>query len=191
MIKGLIFDLDGTVVDVYYDWPQIREALGTQGQPILTYLDGLAEPERSLKWKILEKYEDGATQKAKVKKGIPSFFRFLEKRGVKKALVTNNSRRNVSLLLRKFDLKFECVITRESGLWKPSAAPVLAAIKHLGLKQRECGLVGDSSFDVWAAEKAGIKKIFILSADRARFSSSRAEVYADVASLRKRIEELM
>jgi beta-phosphoglucomutase-like phosphatase (HAD superfamily) len=34
-LKGVIFDMDGTVVDVTYDWNQIREELNSQGKPIL------------------------------------------------------------------------------------------------------------------------------------------------------------
>ncbi len=56
-LKGVILDMDGTVVDVTYDWNQIRAELNSQGKPILIYLKSLEEPEKSEKWKVLEKYE--------------------------------------------------------------------------------------------------------------------------------------
>ncbi|NTV82237.1 MAG: hypothetical protein HGA24_12565, partial [Candidatus Aminicenantes bacterium] len=46
-LKGVIFDLDGTVVENDYDWTGIREALGTGATSILGYLASLDEPERS------------------------------------------------------------------------------------------------------------------------------------------------
>ena len=46
-LQGLIFDMDGTIVDAPYDWPRIRAHLDTKGQPILKYLAGLSEPEKS------------------------------------------------------------------------------------------------------------------------------------------------
>lgn len=188
LLRCIIFDMDGTVVDVPYDWVRIKAELETKGEPILVYLSQLEEPERSKKWRILERYEEDATQKAVLKKGMREFLDFLEKKGVKKALVTNNSRRNVSFLLKKFKLRFDCVLSRESGLWKPSGAPLLAALKKLGMKKEECAVVGDSHFDVKAANKAGISLVFILSGNEERFASMKAEVFPSTEALQKRIE---
>ncbi len=183
--------MDGTVVDVSYDWKQIKEELMTRGQPILAHLDSLKEPERSEKWKVLEKYENEATQNARLKKGMREFLNFLGVHEVKKALVTNNSQKNVSSLLKKFDLVFDCIISRESGLWKPSGAPFLAVLKKLELRREECCVVGDSHFDVKAANEADIPHIFILNEDKERFASSNAEIFSSVYALKKRIENLL
>ena len=161
-IKGVIFDMDGSVIESPYDWEKIRSDLDTRGKPILAYIDNLKEPERSKKWKILEKYEHEATKKANLKQGISEFLSFLKKKNIKKALVTNNSRENVSFILKKFKLEFDYVLTRESGLWKPSGAPFLAVLNRFGLKEEECCVIGDSHFDMKAGAEAGITKIFIL-----------------------------
>ena len=190
-LKCVIFDMDGTVVDVSYDWKQIKEELMTRGQPILAYLNNLKEPERSEKWKVLEKYENEATQNARLKKGMREFLNFLSVHEVKKALVTNNSQKNVSLLLKKFDLVFDLIISRESGLWKPSGAPFLAVLKKLELRREECCVVGDSHFDVKAANEADIPHIFILNEDKERFASLNAEIFSSVCALKKRIEDLL
>jgi len=189
-LKGVIFDMDGTVVDVTYDWNQIRAELNTQGEPILVYLNGLEEPEKSEKWKVLEKYEREATEKARLKPGMRGFLGLLNQKAIKKALVTNNSQRNVSFLLEKFNLEFDCVISRESGLWKPSGAPFQAVLEKLGLKKEECCVVGDSHFDIKAAEEAGIPNVFILNEDKERFASMPAEVFSSVEELIERIEQL-
>jgi HAD superfamily hydrolase (TIGR01509 family) len=190
-LKCLIFDLDGTIVDVPYDWDKIKAELKTQGRPILHYLHNLTEPEKSEKWKILEKYEDEATRKAELKQGMHELLDLLSKNGIKKVVVTNNSRKNVVYLLSKFQLSFDYVISRESGLWKPSGAPFLKVMKKLGLKREECSVVGDSHFDVKAANEAGISKVFILSKDKERFASTGAELFSSVRSLRKKIEQLL
>jgi len=190
-LKGVIFDMDGTVVDVPYDWIQIKTDLETQGEPILVYLNSLEEPEKSKKWKVLEKYEYAATRKAKMKFGMRSFLNLLSKKGAKIALVTNNSRNNVSYLLEKFSLEFDCVISRESGLWKPSGAPLLAALKKLGLHKEECCVVGDSHFDIKAANEAGIPHVFILNKNQEIFTKTNAEVFSSVKALKKRIERLL
>jgi HAD superfamily hydrolase (TIGR01509 family) len=190
-VRAIILDLDGTVVETPYDWTQIREELGTKGVSILTFLNALKEPERSLKWNILKKYEDEATHKAKLKKDIRPFLTFLAKRKIKRALVTNNSRKNVRFLLKKFDLKFDCVISRERGLWKPSGAPFLEVLRKLKIKKEECCVVGDSHFDIKAAKEAGIEKIFILHRDKEKFYSSGAIVVLTVNALQKKIEMLL
>jgi len=190
-LKGVVFDMDGTVVDVPYDWGKIKAELETQGKPILVYLESLEEPERSEKWMVLEKYEHEATGKATLKPGMREFLDSLSSRGVKKALVTNNSWKNTNYLLRKFKLKFDCVISRERGLWKPSGAPILAALEELGLRREECCVVGDSHFDIRAAQEAGISFIFILSEDRERFDAMNAELFSSVGELQKRVEKLL
>jgi HAD superfamily hydrolase (TIGR01509 family) len=183
--------MDGTVVDVPYDWGKIKAELETQGRPILTYIKNLDEPERSKKWKILERFESEATQKAELKPGMREFLDLLSTRGVKKALVTNNSRKNVSFLLEKFMLEFDCVISRERGLWKPSGAPILAALKELQLNKEECCVVGDSHFDFRAAEEAGIPLIFILNEDTERFVEMNAEVFNSVEALQTKMVKLL
>lgn len=191
LLKGVIFDMDGTIVDAPYDWKKIKSDLVNQEKPILSFLKSLKEPERSEKWKILEKYEDEATKKAVLKDGIPDLLDFLTEKGVRKVLVTNNSRRNVTFLLNKFKLKFDCVISRESGLWKPSGAPFIAVMEKLKLRREECCVIGDSHFDIKAAVEAKISKIFILNRDRDKFDTAKAEVFDSVKELKKKLAFLV
>ena len=186
-IKCAIFDMDGTIVDVPYNWDQIKRELDTQGRPILDYLEGLKEPERSEKMNILIKYESEATRKAELKKGMAGFIRFIKGKGVLVSLVTNNSRKNVFYLLKKFNLEFDLVITRESGLWKPSAEPLLEVFDRLSLTKEECCMIGDSRFDIIAAREAGIKTIFIINKDVKKFKDEGIEVYASVRELKNRM----
>ncbi len=183
--------MDGTIFDVPYDWKRIKEDLGTKGMPILHYLSQLEEPEKSDKWRLLEKYEERATQKATLKQGMKEFLDFLSQKKIKLALVTNNSRRNVSYLLKKFRLKFDCVISREDGLWKPSGAPFLAVFEKLGLQKGDACVIGDSPFDIQAARESGISQVFILNTDKKRFSNFDVEVFPSVPALRKRVEDLV
>jgi len=186
-IKGFLFDMDGTVVDVPYDWKKIKQELHTGGTPILSYIESLDEPEKSMKRRRLEEFERTATLRAEIMPGIPEFLSSLKNRGGKTALVTNNSRKNVDYLLHKFKLCFDVVLSRECGLWKPSGAPLIAAMKKMNLSPRECCAVGDSWFDIKAASEAEISRIFILNADRDEFIGSEAEIFSSVAELRKHL----
>lgn len=190
-IECIIFDMDGTVVDVPYDWPQIKRELDTQEKPILNYLEELNEPERSKKWNILKKHEKYATQKAVLKNGIVNFIQFIKKNEILTALVTNNSKENVAYLLKKFNLEFDLVMTRESGLWKPSADPFLKVFDHFSLSHKKCCVIGDSQFDITAARKAGIEKIFIINKDIKAFKEKGVEVYPSVKEPRSRMTQMI
>lgn len=190
-IKGAIFDLDGTLVENAYDWPRIKNELGTGGTPILSYLDGLEEPERSRKRAILERHEAEQTAASFLRAGAREFLADLRRRGIATALATNNSRRNTDYLLGKFGLIFDRVITRESGLWKPSGAPFLEILREWGLDSSECCVVGDTRFDVLAAREAGIGRIFLLAGEVGEYAGISVEAFPDFVSLRRRFETLL
>jgi HAD superfamily hydrolase (TIGR01509 family) len=190
-LKGVIFDLDGTIVENAYDWPKIREELGTGQTSILAYLDSLEEPERSAKWSILERHEARETRAAVLRQGIPELLALLRLHGISAALVTNNSRANTEFLLAKFGLAFDCVIARDRGLWKPSGAPFREVLRALRLAPDECAVIGDTSFDVLAALDAGIGAIFLLSGEPERFKDFPVEVFPGVEPLVERLEELL
>lgn len=190
-IKGAIFDLDGTVVDVSYDWKRIKEELQTQGKPILSHIQSLREPERAMKWAILERFEEEATTQATLKEGMDEFLAFLKEKGIKTAIVTNNSRKNLEFLLHKFSLRFDFLLSREAGLWKPSGIPFLHVLRKLKVKKGECCVIGDSHFDVKAAEEAGIKKIFVLTQDREKYLSHGVEPVRTVGELRAKVSKLL
>jgi len=183
--------MDGTIVDVPYDWKKIKQDLATGGKPILSFLSSLPEPEKSEKWRILEEYEEYATVRAVLKKGIKGFLRDLRKKGLLTALVTNNSRKNVSFLLTKFSLEFDLIISRESGLWKPSGAPFLYALDQMELKTGDCCVIGDSHFDWLAAEDAGIENIIILSDTPGESSGPSVKYAGSIEEVRQKIQFLL
>ncbi len=187
MIRAVIFDLDGTIVEAPYDWPEIKRRLETGGTPILTYLDALPEPEKSVKRSFLESYEEKATQLAILKEGVGELLDELRAKGVRTALVTNNSSRNVVRLLRKFSLHFDCVITRDSGRWKPSGAPLGAALDILGVRPEDACAVGDSLIDVQSALEAGVSIIYLLGDRPVPGHESRVVRVESVDALRRRL----
>jgi len=190
-IRGVIFDLDGTVVENSYNWPRIREEMETGETSILAYIDSLEEPERSRKRAVLEGHEAEQTEAAVLREGVRDLLGLLRGRGIAAALVTNNSRKNTDYLLNKFGLSFDCVITRESGLWKPSGAPFLEVLKRLRLDPPDCCVVGDTHFDVLAALDAGIGVIFLLSGEPERFAGFPVEVFPDMDFLRDYLQNLL
>ena len=188
-IKGIIFDLDGTIVDVSYDWVQIKNDLETGGKPVLSFIQNLPEPEKTKKMKQLEQIEDKATKKASLKDGIKELFDFLEKMNLKKALVTNNSKRNVDFIIKKYRISFDLVMTRESGLWKPSGEAFLSVLERWKFHKNDCCVVGDSMFDVVAARDAAINRVIILSEDRNHSFPGHVKAFSTIKDLHRWFEE--
>lgn len=190
-IKLVVFDLDGTVVENDYDWPLIRRTLGVEGDSILSYLDGLPEPERSHKYSLLEEFEKQQTEQARLKPGIRQFLRDLKSRGIKTALVTNNNRENTEFLLNKFNLDFDLVITRESGLRKPGGEPFLEVMNRFGVTAEQTVVIGDTHYDVQAASRAGIDQVFILKSSMTPADPGKARLVNSFEEIKTCLEEFI
>lgn len=161
-VRAVLFDLDGTLVNSPYDWPKIRRKLGVTGPSIIDELNGLPEPERSARWADLEAIEARASDAATMHTGAAGLLALLAEKGLPTALVTNNSEANTRRLLDRFELRFDEVVTRDSGLWKPSGAPFAEAARRLGVPAGCCLGVGDSRYDILAARDAGLRAVCML-----------------------------
>jgi HAD superfamily hydrolase (TIGR01509 family) len=181
--RAVLFDMDGTVIDSDYDWPAIRRRLGVTAPSIIDELNGLPEPERQAKWDQLRSIERQATAAARLKPGAAELLALLAARGLDTALVTNNSEVNTRLLLERFDLSFDVVLTRDSGLWKPSGAPIVEAIRRLGTTPERCMAVGDSRYDVDAARDAGCGRVCVLYAGAERYRDHADLAFPDLPAL--------
>jgi hydrogenase expression/formation protein HypE len=179
-IRAVIFDMDGTLVDSTYDWPAIRQRLEVTGPSIIDDLKALPEPARSRRWAELESFEDEATDRARLQDGANELLELLAARDISTALVTNNSQRNTSRILDRFGLEFDVVLTRDSGLWKPSGAPVTEAVKRLGTVPERCLGVGDSHYDILAARAAGLAAVCLLFDGSGRHDGEADISFADI-----------
>jgi HAD superfamily hydrolase (TIGR01509 family) len=179
-VRAVVFDMDGTLVDSTYDWPEIRRRLGVTGSSIIDDLNGLAEPDRSREWAKLEEIEGKATESARLHEGVHELLELLSVHGLKTALVTNNSDTNTHRLLGRFGLHFDVVLTRNSGLWKPSGAPIREAVKRLGARPEECLGVGDSHYDVLATRAAGLAAVCLVHDGAARHDGDADLSFADI-----------
>jgi len=187
-IDAVLFDMDGTLVDSRYDWEHIRSVLDIRGHSILDEIDALPGPERETKLALLDDFEREASLAARPKDGAKELVDLVRTRGFKTALVTNNSAANVGLLLDRFQLEFDTVITRDSGLFKPSPAPLIEAMRRLEVDPGRCVFVGDYLFDVEAGKRAGCAKVGILYDDENRFSAGADFTFPDVRTLRAYLE---
>lgn len=157
-IKGIIFDMDGTITLANVDLVAVNKEVGIpDNEPILEYIAGVEEPRRSEALEILEKYEARAAETSKLNDGVVEVLEHLRERGIKTALLTRNSRRSVEILLKRHKLHFDVVVTREDAPPKPSPYPVRFISEMLGIKPKDLLVVGDVHFDVFSGKAAGAK----------------------------------
>ena len=64
--------------------------------------------------------------------GIHSFLAWMDTRGLRRGLVTRNSRKSVELVLGRLGFDFDAVITREDAPPKPAPDPVWAGVSWAG-----------------------------------------------------------
>jgi len=188
MIRGLIFDVDETLV--YYEGYNHREWFEEWVAPALkragieidyeTYRKTVSGelPRSHVRrlgidpvemWKVIDR-ANNEYRKAMAREGrIKAFpdvdaLRELRKLGLKMAAVSNASQENTEFVLDLFNLRelFDVVIGKDysniDGV-KPSPYLVNKALKVLDLKPEEVLVVGDSIHDVLAGHRAGAKVV--------------------------------
>ena len=155
-VKGIVFDMDGTLVTSRLDFQKIRAEAGVpEGVPILEFIDTASGAERDRALQVLLYHENRAAWRCSLQPGALPVLQSLREQGMKLALLTRNSRDSVRIILERFGLEFDFWIAREDAPPKPSPEPVLRAAAALGLKPEQLLVVGDYVFDVEAGRAAG------------------------------------
>lgn len=187
---GVLFDLDGTLFDADYDWPWIKAQLGMAHPDgsILDHLRSLNEAERAGHERFLERVEDDATESGRLRDGVPALLTDLAGLGLKLALVTNNRRRNAELVLDRYDLAFDAVVTRDDGVHKPSGEPLIQAADRIGCPIGNVAYVGDNELDVRAARDAAVGYLVMIGEDVERFRGRCDALASSLAGVYEAIE---
>jgi HAD superfamily hydrolase (TIGR01509 family) len=177
-IGGILFDMDGVVVRQRLDFLAIKaEIFGATDGFILERMAALAPPERARAEAILERHETAAAADAEPMDGILPLLAWMESRRLRRGLVTRNSRKSVEMVLARFGLRFEAVVTREDAPPKPAPEPVWLACQRMGVPPSEALLVGDFEFDMLAGRRAGVRTVLLRNPTQA--SSEYADLTVD------------
>src|SRR5512136_2940465 len=114
-IRGIIFDMDGTITAPYFDFATIKTEAGIGDVDMLDYLRYATDAEHDRIHKILLRFEEAGVRDAKLNRGARTLLNFLARHKIPTALLTRNSRRSVDGVCRKLKLKFDITISREDG----------------------------------------------------------------------------
>ena len=168
-IKAVIFDLDGTITQPYFDFDAIREEIGLarDSGPLLESMEEMHPELRRKAEEILFIHEQKAVIESKLNAGAEQTLSALRAAGIHIGILTRNKRDNAYAIAQKHKLKFDAVIGREDGPVKPDAFGVLELCRQFGVKPQETLLVGDYLFDLLCAKAAGAVAVLLANHNQA------------------------
>lgn len=192
MIKAVLFDLDGTLVNSLKDLATgVNHTLAYYGYPVhavdkYRYFagDGIpkmierALPENSRSREIIEKcrdtfllyYGEHYADYTAPYIGVPETVSALKAMGIKLAVVSNKAQAMADIVVSKLYPKTFDIVAgkRENYNTKPDPALTLEIIKELSLKPCECLFCGDSGMDMQTAVRCGAVGVGVLWGFRTR-----------------------
>jgi len=167
MVEGVIFDLDGTLVDSGLDFDRMRREMGLpQGVPILETLEAMEPAESARCWRILQQHEETGARGATLIPGVREFLDTLSQRALRRAVLTRNSRRLALATLERLGLEFDPIVTREDAPAKPDPTAVLSICAAWNVAVENVVVIGDFRYDIEAGNRAGARTI-LFTAGRA------------------------
>lgn len=181
-IKGVIFDLDGTLIDSMWVWDQIdieylseknlevpknlNDEIGHLSfNQVAVYFKERFKLKDSLD-EIKQRWSDMAyyhySTDIKLKEGVVEFLKFLKESNIKIGLATSNSRDLLEVVLKNnniYDYFDAITITDEVSVGKHEPDVYLLAAKKLNLSPSECLVFEDIVQAIKGAKKAEMKVI--------------------------------
>jgi len=166
MIKGIAFDMDGTLTRPVIDFDQIRKAIGVSDRswPVFEQIQDMDVPEKNRALKILEQMEMAAADKSEPNPGLDPLVEFLEQNSIKKGIYTRNMKKALDLTLTKIGLfgKFNPIVTRDHNLrLKPDPEMILFILKEWRFTPGQVLVVGDFEFDIMAGKAANCRTVYL------------------------------
>jgi HAD superfamily hydrolase (TIGR01549 family) len=164
-IRGVIFDMDGTITAPFLDFTKIKDEAAIGDVDLLDYLAMATGAEYERLHAIMLKFEDAGAAGAELNHGARELLEDLARRGLPTALLTRNTRRSVDGVCRKLNLKFGIIVTRDDGPHKPAPEPIWEIARQWGVKPDEVLMVGDYKWDVLCAKNAGTPCALLTNGD--------------------------
>jgi len=168
-IKAVIFDLDGTITQPYFDFDAIRKEMGLEKDSgaVLEAMEKMTARQRQHAERILHFHEQRAVTESALNAGVKQTLSALRKAGIGIGILTRNRRSNALAIAEKHNLKFDAIVDREDGPVKPDGFGVLQICRQFGVKPRETLLVGDYLFDLLCAKAAGAVAVLLANHSQA------------------------
>ncbi len=188
MIRGVIFDLDGTILNTIDDLSEMMDTMLTRfGYPTIpldahkraigygarNYVKNALPSEAAKDEQIVEKcyqvfyelYQKNPNEKTMPYRGIPEMMQFLREQGIKMAILSNKPDVATQTLAKQWfaGCGLTCVYGERAGVpRKPDAGAALAVAEEMGLSPEDIVFVGDGETDIKTAMNAGMLPVGVL-----------------------------
>jgi HAD superfamily hydrolase (TIGR01549 family) len=163
-IRGIVFDMDGTLTVPCIDFAEMRRRVGIHEGDILHVIHSWPEDKQAEAFKKIAEIEEEALENLKVMPGAVELCQRLDDAGMPRALVTRNVMSSVDFFHETaFPLPpFHPSLSREWKPYKPDPASLHYIAEHWGVSSSELVMVGDSvKDDVVAGNRAGAVTILL------------------------------
>jgi HAD superfamily hydrolase (TIGR01509 family) len=180
-IKAVIFDLDGTITQPFFDFDAIREEMGLDKDsgPVWETMAKMSPVQRQRAEEILDYHEQRAVTESILNDGARQTLEALRAAGVNVGILTRNRRCNALAVADKHGLKFDAIVDREDGPVKPDAFGVLQICRQFGVEPQETLVVGDYLYDLLCARAAGAVAVLLANHSRADEFAEHADFTID------------
>ncbi|WP_018982435.1 HAD family hydrolase [Salinimonas chungwhensis] len=162
-VDGVIFDLDGTLVESSLDFTQIRKEIGCPAEvDILTFIDEISdETLRNKAAAFVIEQELSDARGARWLSNGKALVEASREQGVPMAIVTRNSRPATRIKIQTNQIPIAKILTREDAPPKPDPTALLNIAAEWGFCPSRCLYVGDFEYDRIAAERAGMRFLLV------------------------------
>lgn len=160
-IRGLIFDLDGTLVDSALDFDLMREEMELPPGRILESIAALPEKRAIQCMAILRRHEVAGAERATLLPGVDLLLRKAADRKIPVGIVTRNSRDISVAVLTRLNIRHDMLLARDDGPIKPDPWGVRLICEKWNVPAGQVVMIGDYVFDVLSGRGAGTRTVLL------------------------------